>query len=317
MYNNECAMLAAKCEEKKGKTPEEPVKNLKNIFDKSSSEEDDADASCSFGCLAVMRPVTDPETGKTYSNDCMMRAAKCREKKGEEEPVEKYKGILDESSEQDSGDDSNNDEGESDSGKESTDGTPKSYCPNVSCPAVYQPVTDENGKTYPNKCSMEAAKCTGPRENVLDEYKRLYGKEFGAPREGNSGEESASDEDDDTSQKTKMVKSTGKESKSSKSTKTSSANGSGIGSIYEDGSEGVIDDGSSTPSKKCADVCPDVVMPVCGSDGVKYSNPCELKIAACKNPDQNIVEDDSACSKTSRDDTLLKMSPGKIGTMDM
>ncbi|KAF4039631.1 Kazal-type serine protease inhibitor domain [Phytophthora infestans] len=92
----------------------------------------------------------------------------------------------------------------------SAEETPKSYCPNIVCPAVYQPVSDENGVMYPNECSMEAAKCKGPRENPLDEYKRIYGKEFGVPR----------DEDSDKA------------------------------------------------SKKCASACPDVVLRVCGSNGV-------------------------------------------------
>ncbi|POM59138.1 protease inhibitor Epi6, partial [Phytophthora palmivora] len=152
----------------------------------------------------------------------------------------------------------------------------------------------------------------GPRENPLDEYKRIYGREFGAPR---SGDESASEENESSSGATKMVKSVKGPNKASKSTKKSFTSASGVGNVYEDGSEGVIDDDSSKSNKKCAGACPDVVLPVCGSDGIKYSNPCELKVAACKYPDQNIVEDDSACSKTSRDDRLIKTSTGKIGTM--
>ncbi|KAF4147925.1 Kazal-type serine protease inhibitor domain [Phytophthora infestans] len=52
-------------------------------------------------------------------------------------------------------------------------------------------------------------------------------------------------------------------------------------------------DGSTTqetPKRKCSSGCPDVELPVCGSDGVRYGNPCELKIAACEHPELNIVE---------------------------
>ncbi|KUF98435.1 Proteasome subunit alpha type [Phytophthora nicotianae] len=261
------------------------MKNLPAESDSAdSSESGDFGTSCNFACLAVMRPVTD-ENGVTYSNECVMRRAKCKGNGKKTDPLEEYKRIY---------------------GKEH----PKSFCPNILCPAVYSPVTDENGVTYPNKCSMEAAKCKGPRENPLDEYKRIYGKEFGAPREDESGDdedESTSEDSGSSSTPTKMVKGTKDSGKAKKSTKTSTASSSGIGQLYEDGSDGVIDDDNSTPtSKKCASACPDVVLRVCGSDGVWYSNPCELKIAACKNPEQNIVEDDSACS-------LKKM--GKIGIL--
>ncbi|KAG6974294.1 hypothetical protein JG687_00000421 [Phytophthora cactorum] len=63
-----------------------------------------------------------------------------------------------------------------------------------------------------------------------------------------------------------------------------------------------INDGSTrqeTPRKKCSSGCPDVELSVCGSDGVRYGNPCELKIAACKHPELNIVEAAGvACSKS-------------------
>ncbi|RAW43595.1 hypothetical protein PC110_g307 [Phytophthora cactorum] len=64
-----------------------------------------------------------------------------------------------------------------------------------------------------------------------------------------------------------------------------------------------INDGSTrqeTPRKKCSSGCPDVELSVCGSDGVRYGNPCELNIAACKHPELNIVEDPGAACADSK-----------------
>ncbi|KAE9023292.1 hypothetical protein PR003_g12300 [Phytophthora rubi] len=269
---------------------------------------------CPDACLDVYDPVTD-ENGVSYPNECSMQRAKCKGEKKDEDLLEEYKRIYGKSfgASRDV-DDSNTDESASDESASeesgSADGSaPTSYCPNISCLDVYKPVTDENGVTYSNECVMRVAKCKGPRENVLDEYKRIYGKSFGASRD--AGDEAESEDKDAATKSEKSSKD--HNSKAKKSSKTSHENGSTIGQLYNDNSDaGVIGGEKSKPSKKCADACPDVVMPVCGSDGIKYSNPCELKVAACKYPELNIVEDESACSKTTQGDMILRESSKSV-----
>ncbi|GMF55474.1 unnamed protein product [Phytophthora fragariaefolia] len=254
-------------------------------------------ASCPDACLDVYDPVTD-ENGNTYPNACSMAAAKCKGEKKDENLLEEYKRLYGKSfgasrtSDESNMDDSASDESTSDA-SDSTDGSaPVSYCPNILCPAVYRPVADEHGTVYSNECFMRDAKCKGPRENPLDEYKRIYGKSFGASRD--TGEDESEEKGDAVK---KSEKSTKTHDKANKSTKTSSKSGSSIDQVYDNGSKGVIGGGNSKP-QNCVEGCPDVVLPVCGSDGVRYSNPCELKIAACKHPELNIVEDDSACTNS-------------------
>ncbi|KAG7398494.1 hypothetical protein PHYBOEH_010951 [Phytophthora boehmeriae] len=53
--------------------------------------------------------------------------------------------------------------------------------------------------------------------------------------------------------------------------------------------------GSASGGSSCdAQVCPQDYDPVCGSDGVKYSNSCMLRLESCKKPQLKITR--VACS---------------------
>ncbi|KAG7399454.1 hypothetical protein PHYBOEH_008826 [Phytophthora boehmeriae] len=184
--------------------------------------------NCAFACLAVYRPVTD-ENGNTYSNECQMRAAKCKGDGKPYDPIaeaEKLYGPLFRysdsgstevgSASEESGSSSDamqivkgtkapveDKESTSAAGDDSASGS-DGYTPggcSFVCPMVYNPVTDENGVTYSNECAMKAAKCKddGKPRDPLAEAEKLYGRKFFQYSDSNSGSSSAS---------TKMVKGT-------------------------------------------------------------------------------------------------------------
>ncbi|KAG3115167.1 hypothetical protein PI124_g2995 [Phytophthora idaei] len=111
----------------------------------------------------------------------------------------------------------------------SSTGSSTESCPDA-CTMDYSPVTDENGVKYSNECAMRLAKCkgeTGEKKKivtfaVLDEP--TFVKEAPAPAS--------------------------KTTKATKSEKTGTASSSGIGDLFEDGSDGVIggESGSADPT---------------------------------------------------------------------
>ncbi|KAF4317002.1 hypothetical protein JM18_007924 [Phytophthora kernoviae] len=98
------------------------------------------------------------------------------------------------------------------SAEASEEGNTPAVCPDV-CTAEYSPVTDDNGVEYSNKCMMLIAKCKTEK--------------------GKSDPTLVKSSKDPVEEATKTTKST-------KSTKTSSNAGSSVGSLFDDGSLGVI-----------------------------------------------------------------------------
>ncbi|KAG7388307.1 hypothetical protein PHYPSEUDO_012833 [Phytophthora pseudosyringae] len=63
-----------------------------------------------------------------------------------------------------------------------------------------------------------------------------------------------------------------------------------------------LDAVNSVPSSfgsECASACPAVYQPVCGSDGVTYSNKCFLNVAACNSNGEITQASDGECATTS------------------
>lgn len=160
---------------------------------------DDAAESCPDACLEIYDPIID-ESGKTYSNECFMRMAKCKDTNEVVDILTAFKRLYGRSfgaSRNKSGSDdlenviefptnsndstqstksseasnsfsaSDNDAGglyESDS--ESGSGSSSSTtC--AACPDLYSPVCGSDGTTYLSMCELELANCKNPKLKVV------------------------------------------------------------------------------------------------------------------------------------------------------
>ncbi|KAJ8538968.1 hypothetical protein ON010_g12903 [Phytophthora cinnamomi] len=165
-----------------------------------------------------------------------------------------------------------------------------SFCPKI-CPAIVSPVFDENGIMYGNKCKMQAAKCK-QKTTASKPAEDTASKSGGGSTPINSFCPDVCPAvispvfDENGVMYTNACKMRAAKCKQKKNNANVDNDGDGSSATKR----------TKVPKKKCADTCPDVALPVCGSNGVKYSSPCELKVAACKNPELNIVEDEEACT---------------------
>lgn len=156
-----------------------------------------------------------------------------------------------------------------------------------------RPVYDENGVMYSNECVMKRAKCKDKKKGA-DELEKS--RENDSASSSTAGEDSA-DEVDSSSCRQYCFDVYDPVSDEQGNTYSNECyKRRAKCKDAKDKSASTKKSGSSSPSTKCSTACPNVDLLVCGSDGIKYSNPCELKAAACKNPELDIVEaDDDEC----------------------
>ncbi|KAL4138523.1 hypothetical protein PRIC2_002028 [Phytophthora ramorum] len=182
--------------------------------------------------------------------------------------------------------------------------SPTGGCSDV-CPAIYKPVCGSDGVTYSNDCTLGFAQCssggvitqvsdgecpglsssteTGCSEVCIEIFKPVCGSD-GVTYPNSCFLGIATCKDPSVTQVSEGACAAPEGSDDTNSTPT--------GPTEETSGDTVT---PLTPT--CPDICFTLYAPVCGSDGVTYSNSCKLGIASCNHPELHLTKvSDGACS---------------------